>query len=146
MIDKAIHRAYDTMHKRKWDKIYWAVDLHGTCLESNYKNSDFNFINEECIDTLRYLSSLPESVIIVWSACYDSDFEKVKALFNKHEINIHYFDENLSIQNTATGNFDQKFYFSVLLDDKAGFDPDTDWTKVRTSVTQSRLHYMFLEE
>ena len=44
-----------------------------------------------------------------------------------HDIYSWEFNFNPAIENTKTSCFDDKFYFSVLLDDKAGFDPDTDW-------------------
>ena len=44
-----------------------------------------------------------------------------------HDIYSWEFNFNPTIENTQTGCFDDKFYFSILLDDKAGFDPDTDW-------------------
>ena len=47
--------------------------------------------------------------------------------FENNNIKHDFFNQNLSVQNTKTGCFDEKFYFSVLLDDKAGFDPNTDW-------------------
>ena len=27
--------------------------------------------------------------------------------------------------------FEKKFYFNILLDDKAGFDPETDWSVIK---------------
>jgi hypothetical protein len=144
MIHKAIKRAYKTFHDRGWDKMYWAIDLHGTCLHSNYANKNFEFVNRECIDALRFISELPETVIIIWSSCYDSDFEEVKKLFESHDIKIDYLNKNPIVPNTSTGNFSDKFYFSVLLDDKAGFDPMTDWSLVKLYVNQERAAYGML--
>jgi hypothetical protein len=141
MISKAISRAYQTMVERKWSTIYWAIDLHGTCLKSNYKSTDFEFVNQECIDALRFISSLPETSIIIWSSCYDRDLDKVWAMFKDHGINPQYFNENTAVENTATGDFERKFYFSVLLDDKAGFDPDVDWKIVVDQVKEERKKF-----
>jgi hypothetical protein len=84
---------------------------------------------------------LPETSIIIWSSCYDRDLDKVWAMFKEHGITPQYFNENTAVENTATGDFERKFYFSVLLDDKAGFDPDVDWKIVVDQVKEERKKF-----
>lgn len=52
-------------------------------------------------------------------------------------ISVHYANENPEVGNTATGNFDRKFYFSVVVDDKAGFDP-SEWEDIALAVRLCR--------
>ena len=130
-IIKAIEEAYKLMDTRGYKKIYWAIDLHGVCLKSNYIPNKYEIINEDVIPTLQLISSLPESVIILWSSCYEEEQENILEFFdNLGEINVKYFNYNPQVGNTETGCFNEKFFFSVLLDDKAGFDPDTDWREI----------------
>lgn len=75
MITRAISRAYRVMRERNWDTVYWAVDLHGTVLESTYQVGTFQFINQAAETALQYLSSLPETRIIVWSSMHDADMQ-----------------------------------------------------------------------
>jgi hypothetical protein len=130
MILTAIERAYRVMHERKWDTIYWAVDLHGVCLKSNYENGGYSFINEAAKTGLQAISQKQENVIILWSSCHDHEKKAIKDFFSEHHIIVDYFNENPDEANTKTGCFDQKFYFSILLDDKAGFDPDIHWQDI----------------
>jgi hypothetical protein len=130
MIIKAIERAYRVMRERKWDTIYWAIDLHGVCLKSNYENGGYSFINEEAKAGLQAISRKQENVIILWSSCHDHEKKAIKDFFSENHIIVDYFNENPDEANTKTGCFDQKFYFSVLLDDKAGFDPDIHWREI----------------
>lgn len=44
--------------------------------------------------------------------------------------NVAYFNVNLDCQNTLTGDFTRKFYYDILLDDKAGFEPEKDWKEI----------------
>lgn len=127
MILQAIERAYRVMQERNWDTIYWAVDLHGVCLKSNYENGGYSFINETAKKGLQAISARKENVIILWSSCHDHEKQAIIDFFNSNGILVDYFNENPDEANTKTGCFDQKFYFSVLLDDKAGFDPDEHW-------------------
>ncbi len=126
-IIKAIERAYQIKEERNWDTIYWAIDLHGTCIKSNYVSGEYEWINEDALKCLQLIDTLKESKIIIWSSCYTEEMYKLSSFFIENNILISFFNQNPYIKNTETGCFDEKFYFSILLDDKAGFDPDTDW-------------------
>lgn len=127
MILKAIHRAYQIMHDRKWDTIYWAIDLHGVCLKSNYEQGGYEWANDFAVPVLQTISSKPETKIILWSGAHEEEYPAIIKFFNDAGIKVTYFNENPEVGNSKHGCFDKKFYFSILLDDKAGFDPDHDW-------------------
>lgn len=130
MIIKAIERAYTVMHERNWDTVYWAIDLHGVCFASTYEQGGYAFINDSALAALRAISARPESKIILWSSCHAAEQSDIMAFFAENSINVSYFNENPEVVSTKTGDFTKKFYFSVLLDDKAGFDPDYDWAAI----------------
>lgn len=130
MIVSAIRRAYKTMRERGWNKIYWAIDLHGVCLRSNYHNGGYEFINPDTVRGLQKIASRPENVLILWSSCHPHEQPAIIQFFADHGIRVDFFNENPLEENTKTGCFDKKFYFSVLLDDKAGFDPNVDWQSI----------------
>ena len=127
MILDAIDRAYAQLTEKSWNTIYWSIDLHGTCFKSNYEPGQYEWINHKVHKTLRYISCLPESVIILWSSCYPIEQENIKAFFRRWGVEVTYFNENPEVINTLTGCFDKKFYTSIIIDDKAGFNPETDW-------------------
>jgi len=129
-IIKSIERAYSVMDERNWETIYWCIDLHGVCLKSNYTTNQNEWINNDALECLQLISSLPESKIILWSSCYPSELMRIRQMFKENNITVDFFNKNTDIHNTNTGNFNRKFYFSVLLDDKAGFDPETDWREI----------------
>lgn len=135
MINRAVLRAYRTMQERNWDTIYWAIDLHGTCFPSTYSQGGYQFINEQCRKTLQLLSSLPETKIILWSGCYPDEQQSIINFFEDNDIRVFAFNENPAEKNTKSGCFDQKFYFSIVVDDKAGFDPEQDWESIYQVVT-----------
>lgn len=126
----AVAKAYAVMQARNWDTVYWAVDLHGVCLKSNYKTDSYEWINEAAKRALKVISSLPESKIILWSSVYTTEMAGIKEFFNAEGINVHGFNKNFHEKSNEVSCFEEKFYFSVLLDDKAGFDPDTDWDAI----------------
>lgn len=130
MIIKAIERAYAVMQQRNWDTVYWAIDLHGVCFRSTYEQGGYKFVNDDAVRALQKISSKKESKIILWSSCHLSEQPQIVKYFQENGIRVHYFNENPEVKNTHTGDFTHKFYFSILLDDKAGFDPDSDWAAI----------------
>ena len=125
-IIKSIERAYSLLQERNWDTIYWAIDLHGTCIKSNYVSGEYEWINEDALKCLQLIRSLKETRIILWSSVYSKEQLNIRKFFYENDVEVDFFNNSLE-KNTETGCFNTKFYFSILLDDKAGFDPDTDW-------------------
>ena len=130
MLIDAIERAYGVMEKRGWDTVYWSIDLHGVCLVSNYEQGGYTWINKMAPLALRIISKMKENKIILWSSAHDEEQDAICRFFHDEGIHVGAFNANPFERNTKTGCFDKKFYFSILLDDKAGFDPDTDWEMI----------------
>lgn len=140
MISDSIITAYRDKLSRGWQYIYFMVDIHGTIAESTYTGVSREY-KPKAIKCLSYLSSLPEIKLILWSSCYRPDQEVYLQDLMDMGITIGYFNENPESKNTMTGCFDQKFYFNVGLDDKFGFNPETDFEIVEETVAQARETY-----
>ena len=123
----AISRAFAYNTKRNYPFMYIAIDLHGVCFDSTYSQGDYAFINSDCKKAMQILSNRKDVKIILWSSCYKEEQTDIIKFFSDNGIEVNYFNENPECENTVSGCFDQKFYFSILLDDKAGFDPNEDW-------------------
>jgi len=130
-IEAAINRAFATAKSRRWNKIYFAIDLHETCLVSNYGKGNYSWINEAAVNALKSISDRRDCCIILWSSVHAEEEADIIAFFAASGVNVSYFNHNPEVANTAHGNFDTKFYFNVLVDDKAGFDYRTDWDDLR---------------
>ncbi|MEG0870023.1 MAG: hypothetical protein RSD49_01610 [Hafnia sp.] len=143
MLNRAIERAYRIAQERNYNIVYWALDLHGTCIHSNYQQNTYNWINEDCLPALRSIAAHEETRIILWSSLHPDEIPNVVKFFEENGIKVFAVNENHSEGNTTTGNFDKKFYMSVIVDDKAGFDPE-DWQSVAHCVNQSRTEYGFV--
>ncbi|HET8688959.1 MAG TPA: hypothetical protein VFM18_20305 [Methanosarcina sp.] len=129
-IIKAIENAYKKAEERNWDRIYFAIDVHDTILKSNYQDGSYEFWNDSSRYALHMLSMRKEVRIILWSSASKEEQEKIATFLYRHGCIVDFFNENPEQPNTSYADFSEKFYFSVLLDDKAGFDPDTDWDKI----------------
>lgn len=124
-----IKTQYGVAYKRDWDKLYFAVDIHDTVLAADYKpGSVGGGFFPGALEALRLLSQREEAVLIAFTSSYNHS--DMLDFFRDQGIDFNYVNENPECGNTAHGDFSQKFYFNVLLDDKAGFEPETDWFEV----------------
>lgn len=124
-----IPRSFRMMKERGWDKLYWAVDLHDTICPADYIHP-FTHYYPYAKEVLQDLSSSHDSCLILFTSSFEAEINHVTDLLALDGIAFDYINENPEAQNTRHGDFSKKFYFNILLDDKAGFNGETDWQKI----------------
>lgn len=125
MLHDAIVTAYKDKVQRGWDTLYFAVDLHGTIIQ-RYTGADINPY-DHALKVLRALSAMPDIVLILFTSTSREQLEPFYKWCELNSINFPYLNENPECANNKTGDFTSKFYYNVLIDDRAGFDPEMDW-------------------
>lgn len=129
-ISKLFDEAWEKKIQRKWDYVYIMVDLHGVILPSNYHSSnDLRFIDPHVEECLTYLSKQLDVVLIIWSSSHLKEVGHVLKWLEDCGIHFCYVNENPLEADTKYADFSKKPYFSILLDDKAGFEP-SDWEEL----------------
>lgn len=136
MITDSIEKAYADFESRKWDKIYIALDIHGTVADSDYKKPSSR-LYDIAIEPLQIISNLPEVCIILFSCCHPEHYRSYFDLFKIYDINVKYFNCNPEVANTETGCFDRKFYYNLIFEDKGGFSPN-EWPLVQEAFLRCR--------
>ena len=127
-IIKAIKIAERKKKERGYEFIYWCIDVHGVILTPTYNlNNECATSYPYCLETLQLLSDDSEQKLILWSSSYGPALQGVREWLTKRDITIHYVNENPDYKLTDLCDFTHKMYFDVLLDDKAGFEAETDW-------------------
>lgn len=133
-IIKAIQKNhFDAKVKRGWDKTYWAIDIHGTILEPNYEANNIpDKFYSYAMPCLQELSNRDDVCLILYTCSHPHEIAEYIELFRKNWINFDYINENPEIKTEEQGYgcYDKKFYFNVLFEDKAGFDPEKDWEEI----------------
>ena len=131
MITKAIKKAFAHKQRKGWEYSYWAIDLHETVIRPNWSTKelpmDFYPLAKE---TLQLISRQEDIVLIMYTCSHPDEIAKYFRFFEEHDIHFKYANENPEVVNQAYGFYDKKPYFNVLLEDKAGFDPEEDWKLV----------------
>lgn len=134
-LQKAILKQFDNMRARGWDKIFWAIDFHDTIMPGTYTSDDDNEqFYPGAVETLNILSRRKDCCLILWTSSHKQYAEKHLDRLNALGVQFDYFNENPECENTKLCDFNDKFYFNVLLDDKAGFDGNTDWIKIQSTL------------
>ena len=130
-ITKAISRAIQKRKERGYDYLYWCIDIHGVILSPTYKlNNDGANFYDDAIKTLKLISADPINKIILWSSSYATPMQDIINKLNDKGVRVDYVNENPECPNTALCDFSSKLYFDILLDDKAGFEPEVDWKAI----------------
>jgi len=150
-ISKVFEQALLRRLDRNYPNLYVAVDLHGTILnptqETKFEWKDGGEKPSESIysigvrkeepylyafETLKLITrKFPYIKLILWTS---GKPEKAKPfvidLLINEGIRFWYINENPDFPGNNYTDFSKKFCFDVLLDDKAGFDPNTDWLEL----------------
>lgn len=119
--------------KRGWDKTYWFFDIHGTILKPNYTygNTPKDFY-PYAKEALQYICKLPDVCMVIYTCSHPHEIEEYVKLFADCGIKFDYINENPEVPTDINGYgcYDKKPYMNVLFEDKAGFDPLTEWEEV----------------
>lgn len=125
-----IENAFKIAKEREWDKTYWAVDIHGTMLKPDYKKDSDKEFYPLAKETLQILSARPDVCLLLYTCSYPDEISEYLSFFELHGIKFRYVNKNPEAADNKHGFFQDKPYFNVLLEDKAGFEGDTDWLPI----------------
>lgn len=132
MISRAITIAYQEKIKRDWNTLYFAIDLHGTIIKRYTGEKLITY--KYAIDVLNELDKASDITLILFSSSYLINLRDFFQYCKQFNVNFKYLNENPECTSTELADFSKKFYFNVLIDDKAGFNPNNDWITVLETV------------
>ncbi len=126
-IIKAFQNAQEKKDSRGWDRIYVFVDLHETVIKPTYEDASKIVPYENALDVLTWITKNRLDIwLVIYSCSWAKDILEYLMWFKSYDIRFQYVNKTEE-PNTEYACFDRKPYYNVLLDDKAGFDPETDW-------------------
>ena len=130
-IEKSFDNAFKKMNERNWEKIYVLVDIHDTIFEACYHNKEEYKWYPFAKEALQIMSYADRICLILWSSSYDEVLKEMYGkVFEENHIKFDYININPETENNDLSCFDKKTYFNVGIDDKFGFDAETDWETV----------------
>ena len=127
---KYIHKMFLHAFSKEWYETYFTVDMHRTLIKPTYDLNDksltyYPFASE----TMKLLTEREDIITIMWTSSYPQEIMEYVIELSNIGIQFDQINENpdISSNNGNFGYYEKKFYFNVLIDDKAAFDPETDW-------------------
>ena len=137
-LELAVKEMYRLKAERNWDKLYFAIDLHGTIIEPG-RLKKLNVYHEAQLG-LQFLTERPEIVLILFTSTLPSMLTEFYSWCELNQIKFDYFNENPEcVGHNRQGDYTRKFYFNLVLDDRAGFNYKEDWNIVVGSIVKYSL-------
>jgi len=128
-----INKMFNHSFKKEWYETYWAIDIHGTVLNPDYRKEELSFIYYPYAkEVLQMMTKREDIVLIMATSSYPHEIEFYVEQFGKDNIIFEYINENPKIKSNL-GNFgyyEDKYYFNVMFEDKSGFNPDLEWEAI----------------
>lgn len=140
-IVKTFEKAFKRKKEENWECIYVFVDIHGTIFFPRYDcpvelYSFYPYAEE----TLKILSAMNDVKIILWSSTTFSELNDYVKYLQEHDIHVDAVNSNpfeCVNENACKGmDFSQKPYFNVGIDDKFGFEAESDWKSIYNYLTE----------
>ncbi len=123
-----IEKTFTEKAKRRWQKIFIAIDVHDVILEGKYNlNNDGAGYMPNALKVLQQWSKRDDVSLILFTSGHIGPTSKVLDNLEKHGIHFKHVNQNPECPNDTLCDFSKKFYFNILLEDKAGFEGQTDW-------------------
>lgn len=126
MILNAVKKAFKLKEERGWDKVFFFFDIHETVLYPDYNNMAKVYY-PYAKDVLTWFSQMEGVTLCLYTCSYPHEIEEYLKFFKEDGIDFTYVNKNPEAGNTKHGYFEDKPYMNALWDDKAGFDPETEW-------------------
>ena len=132
-----LERAWVRKTKRNYAKFYWAIDIHDVIIEGKFsKNNEGKEFYPDAKEVLQFLSSREDMVIMLWTSGHMQPTNGIWHWLSENNIKVKYVNENPEMPNDALCDFSTKFAFDVMLEDKAGFVGETDWTIIKNKLKE----------
>ena len=127
-----LEQVFKQKKERRWHTIYVAVDAHGTLFKPYHERAE---IYPDAIPVMQWFNSRPDFKVILWTSTHPKEILELVEEAKKQEILFNFVNENPLEKNSDRACFTGgKFYFNILLDNKSGFEPETDWDLIKAEL------------
>ena len=145
-IVRAFENAFEKKEQRGWDHIYVFVDIHETVFKPTYDGDQKKFqYYRDAKTVLKILTRKKDVVLGLYTCSHSEQVGRFLDKFEEDGIHFELTNTNPMEKDTSYACFDTKPYFNVLLDDKAGFDAEVEWYRIKKYLQRTILVQMMQE-
>jgi hypothetical protein len=130
-----LERAFKKRRERGNPYLFVAVDLHETIIEGKY-----NRMNEGAafypgaLEVLRQWTKRPDIKLILWTSSHSDAIADILYRLFSHGVTFDHVNCNPDCPSTDLCDLSSKWYFDVLIEDKASFEGATDWALIKAEL------------
>ena len=124
---------FEHSFSKEWFETYWVIDMHRTLIKPTYDLNDKSLrFYPYAEQVMRMLTEREDIITIMWTSSYPQEINEYVARLADVGIGFNEINENpdISSNNGNFGYYEKKFYFNILIDDKAAFFPEDDWEPI----------------
>ena len=133
-IVKTFDNAFKRAKAKNWDYIYILVDVHGTIFVPSYLNKENYEFYPYAKEALQLLTKDLNIKLILWTSSTNQAALDYGIVLNRNKIYFDYLNCNPEVEKQETDpetlDLSSKYYFNIGIDDKFGFEPETDWKTI----------------
>ena len=126
-----LEKSFAQLEKKKWDRIFVAVDIHETVMEPTWSDTLSSKFYPDAIDALKLMSERKDICLILWTSSNKENAQSYFDILKSHGVNMDYINSNPEVTDKHYADYSLKFYINLILDDKAGFLPEEDWRALK---------------
>jgi len=121
----AIEKANKRRVEKGWPHTYWFFDLHETIIVPNYEPGNIpKEFYPDAKETLQMISKRTDIKLHLYTCSWPNEVEQYDEYFRENDIVFDFLEaNNPEVKNEELGYYNNKPYFNVMFEDKAGFDP-----------------------
>ena len=124
---KQIKKLNQKQLEKKWYKTHWLFDLHSTLIKPHTEKIEWYPFAKECLQLLTLRDDIN---LVLWTSAYHKDLIEFLNECEANHIHFNYVNENPATdKNNYYGDFTSKFYFDLIFEDKAEFEPE-EWEEI----------------
>jgi len=135
---QSIEKAKIRAQQKGWGYTYWFFDIHETIIVPNYEPGNIpKEFYPDAKETLQMISERSDIKMILYTCSWPNEIDQYNKYFKDNDINFDFLhSKNPEVTNEALGFYENKPYFNVLFEDKAGFDPSY-WKHIKEYLEQN---------
>ena len=135
---KSFGKAFAEKKSKNWDKIYVLVDLHDTIIRGVHRKDEPYLWYDWSRIALKMLSMREDVSLILWTGTHAETIDGFLSEMKKRGIHFDYVNENPEAEDNEFYCGRGKLYFNVGIDDRFGFDPETEWKDIVEYLSQNK--------
>jgi hypothetical protein len=125
-----VHKMFINSFEKEWFTTYFVIDIHNTIiLPDHVKDSKLVRYFPYAKETLQILTNRKDIKLIISTSSSPEQIDIYIDRFKSDDIIFDYVNKNpeISSERGNFGYYKDKYYFNVMIEDKAGFDANIEW-------------------